>query len=90
MAHFYAETTAGATFAAHGGVDAGFVPVAWKIKLTDKDHVVSYSFDGSTVHGKVGPATVELPHGETIVGGRSRIYIATAIGGETVRVEAWD
>jgi len=91
MSHFYKQVSVSSSFAAHGGEDAGFVPLVWHIRLIDETDAIEYSFDGATVHGRVGPATQELPqNGEKKISGKSRIWLKSSGGGETVDVEAWD
>lgn len=88
------RVTVGTTWGA--GYDAGFVPLKWRVRLTvATDGPIEVSFDGHagtpTVAGRVGPAIEHLPApGEIVMSGKSRIWLKSSGGGETVDIEAWD
>jgi hypothetical protein len=55
MAVFYEEVTVAANFAADGGRDFGFTATGVRFEL-QSGGPVDYSFDGTTVHGTLGPS----------------------------------
>jgi len=77
------------------GWDCGFVPRGWRVRLTTAgDGPIEVSFDGKettpTISARVGPSTATLPDAGTVeTSGRSRIFLQSAAGGETVDIEAW-
>jgi hypothetical protein len=85
MARFYEEVTVVATFAADGGRDIGFVARQYKFVL-QSGGPVDISFDGSTVHGTLGPSgtrAMELITTTT----HSRVWVQGA-GSEVIGIGA--
>lgn len=90
MANYTNRVTVATSFGT--GYDAGFVPLRWKVRLTvDTDGPIEVSFNGTDVHARIGPSTDALPApGETVLTGKSRIWLRSSGGGEEVDIEAWD
>ena len=91
MANYYEEITVKTTYALDGGHDFGFLAKGVRFELTSGAGPVTLSFDGTNDHGILGPSgtramSVQLAPGRF----GSRAYLASAAGGETVGVWAWD
>lgn len=78
------------------GYDAGFVPLKWRVRLVDStDGPIEISFNGHEgtpdVAARLGPSIDAHPSpGEVVMSGKSRIWLKSSGGSETVDIEAWD
>lgn len=86
MAHFYRLGNAQVSYAVDGGHDIGFTPRGYRIVL-HSGGPVSYSFDGVTDAGVLGPSgtrpmEVQIPGGAT-----SKVWIKGS--GEAYEFQAW-
>lgn len=86
--NYFDEITVVGSFAAHGGEDVGFVPHGYKIVL-QAGGPVDYSFNGTDIHGTLGPSGTRPMEVQIDGGAKSRIWLK-GTGSETVSVWAWD